>query len=194
MNNFCRIDRIIKKREKERSSNTEIDFKENTLKIHDDKIVNNGFKIDRQTMVAQVLQHVIKKNPRQQVLVLNGDGKEKHSYDCVNQGDKLVVIAEDSKTRREYSLVVADEGKPNLIKSVKRENIRSYDQGKFLVKQHIKVDELKNSIIPMDGVKISVIGNKGKNQYEVSGDATVSTDHCIKAEIEGKEYYWNIRS
>ena len=183
----------IKKREKARSSNTEIDFKENTLKIHDDKIVNNGFKIDRQTMVAQVLQHVIKKNPRQQVLVLNGDGKEKHSYDCVNQGDKLVVIAEDSKTRREYSLVVADEGKPNLIKSVKRENIRSYDQGKFLVKQHIKVDELKNSIIPMDGVKISVIGNKGKNQYEVSGDATVSTDHCIKAEIEGKEYYWNIR-
>ena len=53
------------------------------MKIHDDKIVNNGFKIDKQTMVAQVLQHVIKKNPRQQVLVLNGDGKEKHSYDCV---------------------------------------------------------------------------------------------------------------
>ncbi|MDD6920116.1 MAG: caspase family protein [Eubacteriales bacterium] len=183
----------IKKKEKERSNNTEIAFVENTLKIEGNKLLTDGYKLDKQTMVAEVLQHVIKANPRQQVLVYSKANMLKRNYQALEEGDKLKVIAEDAQTSVEYEIVLVENAKPILIKMVDEQVVKSYDQATMQVKQGTTADELIKAITPAEGVNISVVGDKGKNEYDVTLETTIASDKHLKATMGNTNYYWMLR-
>lgn len=183
----------IKKKEKERSKTTTIEFKENSLKIENNQILANGIELTEENTVSDLLKNVIKYNPRQRVIVKSSENIEKRSYDSLKVGDKLVVIAEDGITKIEYQILVGEKGKPDLIEKIDKNTILSYDNATIKIKKGTFVKNLLSAITPKENVKFTVVGYTNGQEYEVTKDSNISLDHKIKATKNGENYYWNIR-
>lgn len=183
----------IKKKEKERSKTTTIEFKEKTLKIENAQIVSNGLNLNEENTVSDILKNVIKYNPRQQVIVRTVDNIDKRSFDSIKVGDKLVVIAEDGVTKIEYKISISEIGKPDLIESVNNKIVLSYDDATIRVKSGTFVRDLISAIQAKEKVEFTVVGYTNGEEYEVTKDSNISLDHKIKATKDGKDYFWNVR-
>lgn len=183
----------IKKKEAVRSNNVKVTFKENTFAIQENTLVSAGKKIDVTQMACNILEEVVRENPRQRVHIIKSDGSIRKSYEAIKEGDSLKIVAEDSKTSVTYRLVFGEYEVSELFTISDSNIVLSKDTAAMRIKKGVKVSDLKNAINGAAGTEISIVGRSYNGEYTVVDDATVSAEHRLKAVLGEKVQYFTLR-
>lgn len=195
---------MLKDKEKERDNSVVITSKEEALNIEEKNITSKNVNINTDMTVKQFLANIKKGNDRQTLRVYKSGNEAnlsdyKSSYMKLNEGDKLLVTAENGVDKKWYNLtVVNEEDLVSTCLEIKNSDvISSISNGTIKVKnknitkqQFLSALTIKNNAT----VKLSIDEIELENSDKLNARTIVkvsvgdSTD-TYKVAIEGKAEY-----